>query len=174
MALVTRQILIDAPAAGSWVMERVGGWFTIGVDHSFVTCHVDPTTGSKRILGGVVTCEYLGNSMRAHMAADDPRWFSRELAWLVCDYAFNQCGCGKMVTGVRSDNVKLLRMCQRGGWSVETTIADLYDPGVAFECAVRHLALHRQVEEPARSGGANPYPDFRTLGEQSVDDLDRA
>lgn len=129
---LARKILIDAPGAGSWVMERVGGWFIIGVDHSFVSCHVDPTTGSNRILGGFVTCEYLGNSMRAHMAADDPRWFSRELAWLVCDYAFNQCGCGKLVTGVRSDNTQVLWMCRRGGWHVETTIADLYEPGVGM------------------------------------------
>jgi hypothetical protein len=107
-------------------MERVGGWFTPGVDHSFATYR------NGQILGGFVTCEYLGNSMRAHMAAEDPRWFSRELAWLVCDYVFNQSGCQKMVTGVRSDNFQIITMCRRGGWRIETVISDLYQPGVGM------------------------------------------
>jgi hypothetical protein len=119
-----RQILIDAPNAGNWIMERVGGWVVPAVDHSFATYH------GAQILGGFVVCEFLGNSMRAHMAAEDPRWFSRELAWLVCDYVFNQIGCGKMVTGVRSDNFAVLFMCRRAGWQVETSVADLYEPGV--------------------------------------------
>jgi hypothetical protein len=127
-----REILIDLPGAGDWIMDRVGDRFNPATDHSFSTHLIDLTTGSNRILGGFVTCEYLGNSMRVHMAADDPRWFSRELAWLVCDYAFNQCGCGKLVIGVRSDNLRVLDMCRRGGWRVETTIADLYEPGVGM------------------------------------------
>jgi len=106
-------------------MERVDGTFYPATDHSFSTHHED-----NRILGGFVTCAYLGNSMNVHMAAQDPHWFSRELAWLVFDYCFNQCGCHKMITGVRSDNPKALVICMRAGWQIETTITDLFAEGV--------------------------------------------
>jgi hypothetical protein len=119
-----REILIDAPGAGAWIMERAGGRFNEGCDHSF-SSHRD-----GKILGGIVLMDYLGNSWAAHMAGEDKRWFSRELAWLVFDYAFNQCGCHKLVTCVRSDRPKVLEIDLRGGWQVETAIDDLFAPGV--------------------------------------------
>lgn len=119
-----RQILIDAPGAGDWVMERARGCFNLRADHSFTT-HRD-----GQILGGIVLADYLGNSWSTHMAGEDPHWCSRELLWLVFDYAFNQCGCHKMVTGVRSDNHKALSVDLRGGWKLETAITDLFAPGV--------------------------------------------
>ena len=123
-----RQIRIDGPGDGAWITAnglRRLVYSRIEADHSFITYR------DNHILGGFVTCQYLGNSMRAHMAAENPRWFSRELAWLVCDYVFNQNGCQKMVTGVRSDNLQVLTLCQRG-WHVETSIADLYEPGIGM------------------------------------------
>lgn len=105
-------------------MSRVMGTFTPGMDHSFTT-HID-----GEIIGGFVVSAYAGNSMAAHMAGDNPRWFSRELAWLVCDYVFNQVGCHKMIAGVRSDNRKAIAMDMRGGWQFETVIKDLFAPGI--------------------------------------------
>lgn len=118
------EIKIDAPGGGEWVMSRVKGTFTPGLDHSFTTHDGD------RIVGGIVVCAYFGNSMAAHMAGEDKHWFSRELAWLVFDYAFNQVGCHKMVAGIRSDNHRAIAIDIRGGWRYETVIKDLYEPGV--------------------------------------------
>jgi RimJ/RimL family protein N-acetyltransferase len=121
---MAREILIDAPGAGDWIMERARGSFNPRADHSF-SSHRD-----GKILGGIVLADYLGNSWSAHMASEDPYWFSRELAWLVFDYAFNQCGCHKMVTGVSSENRRALEIDLRGGWKLEAVIRDLYAPGV--------------------------------------------
>ena len=121
MALVK----IDAANAGTWIMSRIHGVFTPGMDHSFSS---HDTQGN--ILGGIVVCAYFGRSMAAHMAGDDKRWFTRELAWLAFDYAFNQAGCHKMIAGIRSDNHKAIAIDMRGGWQFETVIKDLYEPGV--------------------------------------------
>jgi RimJ/RimL family protein N-acetyltransferase len=119
-----REIKIDAPGAGEWIMGRAGGRFNPACDHSFATFD------GNKILGGIVLMDYLGNSWSAHMAAEDKRWFSRDLAWLVFHYAFVQCGCHKMVTGVRSDNHRAISADLRGGWELEAVIRDLYAPGV--------------------------------------------
>jgi hypothetical protein len=121
MALVK----IDAPGAGEWIMSRVKGTFTPGMDHSFSNHH-----DQGNILGGIVVGAYFGNSMVAHMAGDNSRWFTRELAWLAFDYCFNQVGCHKMIAGIRSDNHKAIAIDMRGGWQFETVIKDLYEPGV--------------------------------------------
>ena len=57
---------------------------------------------------------------------------------------------------------------------VERQPVHLHDAGVAFEGAVRHLALDREVEEPARRRRADADPHFGTFGQDGVDDLDRA
>jgi RimJ/RimL family protein N-acetyltransferase len=119
------KVQIDAPGAGDWIMEHAGGCFNPACDHAF-SSHRDDGT----ILGGIVLADYMGNSWSAHMGAEDSRWFSRELAWLVFDYAFNQCGCHKLVGPVRSDNHLALATDLRGGWHLEAVIRDLVAPGV--------------------------------------------
>jgi RimJ/RimL family protein N-acetyltransferase len=118
-----REIRIDAPGAGEWIMSQVGGRFSAGDDHSFSTWKGDV------ILGGIALIGFYGNAWTMHMAGED-RWFSRELAWMAFDYAFNQCGCHKIISGVRSDNHLALAIDMRGGWQLETIIRDLYEPGV--------------------------------------------
>jgi len=121
---MTRDIRIDAPGAGEWVMQRVEGYFTPGLDHSFTRYR------DEQIMGGIVLCQYLGNSMTAHMAGEDKYWCSRELLWMVFHYGFEQVGCTKMLGPVRSDNYRALEMDMRGGWELEAVIRDVYEPGV--------------------------------------------
>lgn len=115
-------IRIDAPGAGDWVMDRVDGAFFPGHDHSFTT-HDD----EGEIQGGFVLCQYLGVSATIHAAGNRPiRWCSRELLWMVFDYAFNQCGCRKLIAPVRSDNHYAMSMYMRAGWDIETVIRNVY------------------------------------------------
>jgi len=58
-----REIKIDAPGAGAWIMERVDGVFRDRVDHSF-SSHED-----GEILGGFALTGYMGLAMSIHMAA---------------------------------------------------------------------------------------------------------
>jgi hypothetical protein len=120
-----REILIDAPGAGTWIMDRCQGVFRQDMDHSFST-HDD----SGKILGGFVLCQYLGASMSVHMAGEDKHWCNRELLWLVFHYAFVQLGCTKMIAPVQSDNYAAISQDLRAGWHLETVIRDVYAPGV--------------------------------------------
>lgn len=117
-------VRIDAPGAGQWVMDRLGGVFTPGFDHSF-TRHAED--GSVR--GGIILSNYVGGSITAHMAGADKRWFNRELAWLVFDYAFNQLGVHKMLAPISSKNSRILAIDMRGGWTLEAVVQDAYAVG---------------------------------------------
>jgi hypothetical protein len=119
-----REILIDAPGAGDWVMKRAEGIFTPGYDHSFTT-HRDGV-----LLGGFVVCSYLGNSVTVHMAGEDKHWCSRNLLWAVFNYTFDQLGCYKALAPLRSDHHRIIAMDMRAGWGLEAVVRDAYAPGV--------------------------------------------
>ena len=74
-----REIRIDSPGAGDWIMERAGGYFRDGVNHSFSTHRLD-ANGDGVILGGFALVGYTGAAMTMHMAGRDKSWFSRDLA----------------------------------------------------------------------------------------------
>src|SRR4051794_19818612 len=114
-------IRIDAPGARQWVMDRLGGVFTPRF-HPRFTRHAED--GSVR--GGIILSHYVGGSITAHMAGGDKRWFNRELAWLVFDYAFNQLGVHKMLAPLSSKNIRILAIDLRGGWTLEAVVPDAY------------------------------------------------
>lgn len=117
---------IDEPGAGEWIMERAQGYFRPGTDHSFTSHDGD------QVLGGIALVGYLGASFTAHMAGDDPRWFSRELAWLTFHYAFVQLECRKLLIPVRSDNYKSLSFCLRAGTRIEAVFEDVFPDAHMF------------------------------------------
>lgn len=121
---MSRDIRIDEPGAGQWVMDRCGGAFSPLHDHSFTT-HRD-----GQIIGGFVLCQYLGNSITVHMAGDDKFWCSRDLLWLIFHYAFEQLGCYKALAPLRSDQHRVIAMDTRAGWNLEAVVRDAYAPGV--------------------------------------------
>jgi hypothetical protein len=127
-------IRINEPGAGQWIMGRLGGKFTPGFDNSFSSHEGD------RILGGFVLTAFLGGSMTAHMAAQDTRWCSRELLWLVFHYGFEQAGVYKMLTPLPSDDHKIIAMDMRAGWQLEATIRDAYGLG-------RHMLILSMTKE---------------------------
>lgn len=115
-----KTIRINGPGDGQWIMDQVGGFFTPDYDHSFVSVR----EGAK--LGGFACCAYLGASMTVHMAGVDPRWCSRDLLWMVFDYAFMQLGLRKLIAPVRSNNLVALAQDLRAGFRVEAVVRDAY------------------------------------------------
>lgn len=115
-----RDIRIDAPGAGEWIMERAEGYFREGVDHAFSAHDGD------RMLGGFALVGYTGGSMTIHMAGDDRRWCSRELLWMVFHYAFEQLGVNKLLAVTRSDNYQAIELNLRAGWRIEAIIQDVF------------------------------------------------
>lgn len=101
-------------------MDRAQGYFRDGWDHSFSTHEGD------RILGGFALVGYIGASMTVHMAAEDPHWFSRDLAWLAFHYAFEQLQLRKLLAAVRSDNYIAIALDMRAGWKLETIITEAF------------------------------------------------
>lgn len=104
-------------------MHQVSGFFTPGFDHAFVSYR----DGARA--GGFALCGYLGAAMSVHMAGRDPRWCSRDLLWMVFDYAFNQLGLRKLVAPVASTNTIALEQDLRAGFRLEARIRDAYPDG---------------------------------------------
>ena len=111
-----REIRIDAPGAGDWIMQRAGGVFTPSHDHSFATFR------DGRIVGGFALCSYLVASMTIHAAGSDEKWCSRDLLWMVFDYAFCQLGLHKLIAPVPSSNTRALKVDLQAGFIVEALI----------------------------------------------------
>jgi hypothetical protein len=82
------------------------------------------------LLGGFVLSDFTGACAAVHMAGERPGWCSRDLLWMLFDYAFYQLGCLKLIALVHSDNYLALSLDLRAGWRIETLIEDLYGPGV--------------------------------------------
>lgn len=118
-----KPIRINAKGDGEWIMERCGGAFRPGVDQSM--CRYD---GEER-LGGFVFTHFLGSSIAVHSAGERHRWVSRELIWMLFDYAFNQLGTSMILAPVASDNYPALIMDMRVGFTLQATIRDAYEPG---------------------------------------------
>lgn len=116
-----REIKINAPGAGKWIMDRVEGAFMEGRDSSITTHNED-----GMIRGGFAFCDYLGASMTVHMAGGDEKWCSKDLLWMAFHYVFVQLGCRKIIAPVASNNYHALSIDLRGGWKLEGIIRDAY------------------------------------------------
>lgn len=109
-------------------MERAGGVFVPGYGHSLST-HRPGVYGSEP-LGGFVLDGFTGHCATVHMAGDRPGWATRDLLWMLFDYAFRQLDIKKLLGLVRSNNHAALALDLRGGWRIETVVRDLYGPDV--------------------------------------------
>jgi hypothetical protein len=135
-------IRIDEPGAGAWIMERAHGYFRDGWDHSF-SSHRD-----GRILGGFALVGYFGASMTMHMAAEDPRWFSRDLAWLAFHYPFRQLKCRKLLAPVKSTDYTTIAMNLRAGWTIEAVLKDTLPDGHMLILGMTEDACHWLDHQP--------------------------
>lgn len=122
---MSKQILVNHPGGGERVMELCKGpVFRPDVDHSICSYR------SGKFLGGFVLSGYLGNSIAVHDGADDVRWCSRDMMWMLFHYIFVQLRCHKAYAPVASDNYHALDLNLRAGWRLEYVLRDAVSPGV--------------------------------------------
>lgn len=118
-----REIHINHPGDGDWIMLRVGGVFNEKTDHT-VAVHRD-----GRTVGGVVFTGYLGASIMLHMAGVEDNWATRDFLWMVFHYAFVQLGCRKVLGLVSSSNARALSIDARLGFIPVARVDDVYPDG---------------------------------------------
>lgn len=83
----------------------------------------------ERLLGGVIFREYTGSCIFMSQAGFDRHWMTRDMGWVVSDYAFNQLNCKKICGTVSTANKDLLAINLRLGFRVEALITDAYPDG---------------------------------------------
>lgn len=83
-----------------------------------------------QLIGGVMFNEYNGVNMNAHIASDgSKRWLTRELLWMVSDYAFNQAKVKRLTGLVGEGNKEAQLFDEHLGFRLETTLADAHPTG---------------------------------------------
>lgn len=120
-----RHVRVNYPGDGAWIMDRVGGRFIPGYDHSLAN-----HDGLGIILGGFVFNNYMGNSIFVHDAGAVKHWCSRELLRMIFAYAFHQLGVAKVYASVAQDNPHALQLDLRAGFRLEGRLGDAVAPGV--------------------------------------------
>jgi hypothetical protein len=107
---MSREIKINHPGDGEWIMARVGGLYNRATDHS-IAVHQD-----DEIKGGVVFTGFLGGAIFLHMAGTEGDWAFRDFLWMIFDYAFRQIGCRKAFGLVDASNLRALWIDLRLGF----------------------------------------------------------
>jgi hypothetical protein len=120
---MAKQLRINDPAAGPWIMSRLDSVFS--PDRAVTIANFD----GDQVLGGFVLENYTGASMLVHMAGSGPGWCSRELLAVTFDYAFNQVGVTCLLAPVSSGNAAAMSQDLRGGFRVAARVPDIYPDG---------------------------------------------
>jgi hypothetical protein len=118
-----KQVLVNAPGDGDWIMLRVGGVFNCVTDH-VVAVHRD-----GRCVGGVVFTGYLGSAITLNMAGSEDNWATRDFLWMVFHYAFVQLGCRKVMGLVSAANTRALSVDIRLGFRIVARLEDMFPDG---------------------------------------------
>jgi RimJ/RimL family protein N-acetyltransferase len=118
-----REIKINHPGDGDWIMLRVGGVFHESTDHT-VAVHRD-----GRMVGGVVYTWYVGSAIMLHMAGVEDNWATRDFLWMVFHYAFVQLGVRKVMGFVSSSNTRALKVDDHLGFKIATRVPDVFPDG---------------------------------------------
>jgi hypothetical protein len=121
---VGRHIRINSPGAGGWIMGEVGGVFRPECDHSIANFNE-----LGEILGGFALTGYTSRTMVVHMAGRDPTWCSRDLLWMLFDYAFHQVKVAKVLATVSTGNPKAIALDMRAGFRVVAMVPEVYEDG---------------------------------------------
>lgn len=83
------------------------------------------------ILGVVIFSRFTTGNCEVTVAAQDPRFITRELAAAVAVYAFRQLNCRRLTAIISVDNAKSLKLAQRLGFRIEGTLRDWFPSGNA-------------------------------------------
>ena len=82
------------------------------------------------LIAGVVFSDYNGANINMHVASDrTKRWMTRELLWMVFDYAFNQAHVRRITGLVGEGNTEAQNFDKHIGFKLETTLEAAHPTG---------------------------------------------
>lgn len=88
------------------------------------------------LVGGVVFSGYTGASIHVHFAGFTKNWATRDMIWVIFDYAFNQLGCSRIFGQVPESNTRALEIDQRLGFKIVTKIGGVFPDGACYLLAM--------------------------------------
>lgn len=103
-------------AVGAWVKARLPNMPRLPVP--FVGIGV---IDGAQLVAGVLFHNYLPEfgSIEVSIAADTPRWLSRNRVSLILGYPFRQLGCGRVSAAIMASNRRSIRLCEGLGFERE-------------------------------------------------------
>lgn len=82
-----------------------------------------------RLRGGIIYERFTKRAIFLHIAGFEPGWFNRTFLWLGFHYPFEQLGVEKLFGLVSSSNTEALAFFEKLGFTVETSIKEVYSDG---------------------------------------------
>lgn len=103
--------------------DQVSKWVALRIDGlpNFGKCRTIGIHQDGRMLAGIVFHNYDGNSIEISMAADDPRWCTRQIVRDVLGWPFKQLGVRRMQVTILKRNKKARKFVERLGFVYEGT-----------------------------------------------------
>jgi RimJ/RimL family protein N-acetyltransferase len=134
-------------AVGAWVKARLPNMPRLPVP--FVAIGV---VDGAQLVAGVLFHNYIPEfgSIEVSIAADTPRWLSRNRVSLILGYPFRQLGCGRVSAAIMASNSRSIRLCMGLGFKRE----GLVRRGFGRDDAVI-LGLLREEWERGRYGNVS-------------------
>jgi RimJ/RimL family protein N-acetyltransferase len=109
-------------------------------------------TVDRAFVGGVVYQDFISDgSIAMHAGARSPRWWNKELAWVVFAYPLLQLKVRVCLITVLNTNVRSLRFCRGIGFRDEHVIPDAAPGGGVVLLSMR-LSHCRWLTGPAPKG----------------------
>ena len=118
-----RRIVVGQPVV-EWVAKLTDEYGNFGAAVGF------GIEKDGALVAGVVFNEYNGVNMNMHVASDGSKdWMTRELLWMVFDYAFRQAKVKRLTGLVGEGNAVSRIFTERIGFELETTLESAHPTG---------------------------------------------
>lgn len=82
-----------------------------------------------RLLGGTIYERFTKRAIFLHIVGFEPGWFNRKFLWMGFHYPFEQLGVDKVFGLVSASNTQALAFFRKLGFTVETSIKEVYVDG---------------------------------------------
>ena len=106
---------------GNWIQDNGGGFYRVGGK-----CIGLEKNGE--LVAGVMYDYFNGSSVYTHIASVS-KSMNREFLWFIFHYPFNQMKAKVLIGLVADDNQDSIRLCERFGFTLNTTIKDAHPSG---------------------------------------------
>lgn len=134
-------------AVGAWVQSRIPNMPRLPAPYVGIG-----VVRGAQLVAGVLYHGYVPEfgTIEVSIAADTPRWISRQRVSLILGYPFRQLGCGRVTAAIMSSNSRSIRLCEGLGFKRE----GLLRRGFGRDDAVV-LGLLREEWERGRYGNVS-------------------